>query len=157
MFEYNPDTAPYAINKKVACITDADPIKKEKEPEGTNRKSWKKCFPFELNVNLEKYEYKAFSAHVKNLKELSDPYENIDVFTPPEGEGKTLLQKALHDAEKFDARRSLFVDDNLAVLASAREFGLENLLAIARPVSHEPPREVEGFVAIEGVCDLMAT
>ena len=65
--------------------------------------------------------------------------------------------RALHDAEKFDARRSLFVDDNLAVLASAREFGLENLLAIARPVSHEPPREVEGFVAIEGVCDLMAT
>ena len=90
IFEYNPDTAPYAINKKVACITDADPIKKEKEPEGTNRKSWKKCFPFELNVNLEKYEYEAFSSHVKNLNKLSDPYENIDVFTPPEGAGKTL-------------------------------------------------------------------
>jgi len=65
--------------------------------------------------------------------------------------------QTLQDAEAFDPRRSLFVDDNVAVLASAREFGLANLLAIARPVSHEPMRKVEGFVAIEGVCDLMTT
>jgi putative ATP-dependent endonuclease of the OLD family len=90
IFEYNPDTAPYAINKKIACITDADPIKKEKEPEGSNKKRWKKCFPFELNINHEKYDYEAFSSHVKNLKELSKPYKNIEVFTPSEGEGKTL-------------------------------------------------------------------
>ena len=62
---------------------------------------------------------------------------------------------ALHDAEKFDSDRTLFVDDNTTVLASARKFGLENLLAIAQPVSGEPAREVEGFVAIQGVCDLM--
>lgn len=65
--------------------------------------------------------------------------------------------EALQDAERFDSGRTLFVDDNLTVLASARKFGLRNLLAVARPVSHEPAREVEGFVAIQGVSDLMAS
>ena len=61
----------------------------------------------------------------------------------------------LREREQFDAGRTLFVDDNLQVLASARQFGLDKLLAIARPVSHEPARTVEGFVAIQGVSDLM--
>jgi putative ATP-dependent endonuclease of the OLD family len=90
IFQYDPKIAPYAINKKVACITDADPIKNKKEPEGTNRRSWKKCYPFELDLEMEKYDYKAVSTHVKDLQELSESYGNIDVFTPPEGEGKTL-------------------------------------------------------------------
>lgn len=90
IFEYDPAAKPNAIQKKVACITDADPIKKEKEPEESNKKSWKKCYPFELNENPGNYEYKSFSSHVKGLKDLSKPYNNIEVFTPPEGEGKTL-------------------------------------------------------------------
>ena len=64
--------------------------------------------------------------------------------------------QSLQEAENFDPGKTLFVDDNLEVLSSARQFGLQNLLAIARPVSHEPVREVEGFVAIQGVSDLMA-
>ncbi len=65
--------------------------------------------------------------------------------------------QALQEAEQFDAGRSLFVDDNLKVLASARRYGLTKLLAVTRPVSHEPAREIEGFVAIRGVSDLMAS
>ncbi len=63
----------------------------------------------------------------------------------------------LQTAERFDAEKTLFVDDNVSVLASARAFGLPNLIAISQPVSHEPAREVEGFVAIQGVSDLMAS
>lgn len=90
LFEYNADTKPYAINKKVVCITDADPMKKEKEPEESNKKCWKKCYPFELNESPDDFEYKSLSTHAKNLKDQSKLFDNIKVYTPPEGEGKTL-------------------------------------------------------------------
>lgn len=45
------------------------------------------------------------------------------------------LQAAIH----FDPERTLFVDDNLAVLDSAREFGIRELWAIERPDSQRPP------------------
>ena len=90
IFEYHPDKKPFAINKKVVCITDADPVKKEKEPEGTNRTYWKKCYPFELNQDLDNFEYQSLSTHAKNLIERSQYYANIEVFPSPDGKGKTL-------------------------------------------------------------------
>lgn len=90
IFEYNPDEKPLAINKKVVCITDADPVKKEKEPEDSNKKRWKKCYPFELNQFPENFEYQSLSSHARNLKERSNQYNNIEVYTSPDGKGKTL-------------------------------------------------------------------
>ena len=90
IFQYNAKTGQYAINKKVVCITDADPMKKEKEPEESNKKSWKKCFPFELNENPGDFEYKSLSTHVEDLNELSKFFDNIEVYAPSDGEGKTL-------------------------------------------------------------------
>ena len=51
----------------------------------------------------------------------------------------------------FDPRRTLLVEDSLSVLASAREFGLGHVLAIRRPDSGQPAREITGFPAIDGV------
>jgi hypothetical protein len=65
-------------------------MKIEKKPEESNKKSWKKCYPFELNENPDDFEYKSLSTHAKNLKEISNLFDNIEVYTPPEGEGKTL-------------------------------------------------------------------
>ena len=59
IFEYHPDEKPFAINKKVVCITDADPVKKEKEPEDSNKRHWKKCYPFELDQDPENFEYQS--------------------------------------------------------------------------------------------------
>ena len=90
IFAYHPDEKPSAIKKKVVCITDADPVRKEKEPEGSNKGQWKKCYPFELNQDLDIFEYKSLSTHAKNLIEQSQHYNNIEVYTSPEGKGKTL-------------------------------------------------------------------
>ena len=90
IFEYHPDEKPFAINKKVVCITDADPVKKKKEPEGNNRRHWKKCYPFELDQDPANFEYQSLSTHAKNLKERSNHYDNIEVYTSPDGKGKTL-------------------------------------------------------------------
>ena len=62
---------------------------------------------------------------------------------------------ALAEAEDFDKETSLFIDDNVAVLQSARTFGIGMLLNITRPDSRHPQREHEDFHGIEGVAELL--
>ncbi len=90
LFEFDTDKKPHAINKKVVCITDVDPIRKEKEPEDNNKKRWKKCYPFELDQAPKNFDYQSLSTHAKNLKERSKKYNHIEIYTAPVGEGKTL-------------------------------------------------------------------
>jgi putative hydrolase of the HAD superfamily len=63
--------------------------------------------------------------------------------------------RALQGLEGFDETRTVFVDDNVAVLKSARDFGVDMLLHITRPDTRHPAREHEDFVGIEGVGDLV--
>jgi putative hydrolase of the HAD superfamily len=56
----------------------------------------------------------------------------------------------LQERDSFDPARTLFVDDSLAVLRSARSFGIEQLLAILLPDSRQPEREVTDFPAVRG-------
>ncbi len=60
----------------------------------------------------------------------------------------------LRDKEAFDPARTVFVDDNVAVLQSARDFGVEMLLHITRPDTERPVRAHEDFVGIEGVGEI---
>jgi putative hydrolase of the HAD superfamily len=60
----------------------------------------------------------------------------------------------LQDKEGFDPAKTVFVDDNVAVLQSARDFGVEMLLHITRPDTRRPPREHQDFTGIEGVGEL---
>jgi len=50
---------------------------------------------------------------------------------------------------RFDKLRTLLVDDSLAVLRSARAFGIANLISIAQPDSRQPKREIIEFPAME--------
>lgn len=56
---------------------------------------------------------------------------------------------ALQSVEPFDPSRTLFIDDNAAVLQSARTFGIRHLLGIKQPDSSRPERELEEFVALD--------
>ncbi|HQQ63683.1 MAG TPA: GMP/IMP nucleotidase [Pseudomonadales bacterium] len=58
--------------------------------------------------------------------------------------------RALQALHRFDASRSLFVDDTQSVLQAAREYGIGQLLCIRHPDSRAPLREVTAFPAI---CD----
>ncbi len=49
----------------------------------------------------------------------------------------------------FDREKTLLVDDNLAVLESARRYGIRGLLAIQQPDSQRPQQVIEGFDAID--------
>jgi putative hydrolase of the HAD superfamily len=57
--------------------------------------------------------------------------------------------------EPFDPDRTLLLDDSVAVLRAAREFGLTRTVAIRRPDSRRPARTIEGFSAVDGVADLV--
>lgn len=48
----------------------------------------------------------------------------------------------------FDKQRTLLVDDSLPVLRSANAYGIEGLLAVSKPDSQSPQRQVDEFQAI---------
>ena len=50
----------YAIKKKIACITDLDPVRKKKE----KGSKWKSCLPIAINCEVANYEYNACSNNV---------------------------------------------------------------------------------------------
>lgn len=54
----------------------------------------------------------------------------------------------------FARERTLFVDDSLAVLQAADAYGIAEVVAIARPDSRLPPREVIGFRAVAALAEL---
>ena len=64
--------------------------------------------------------------------------------------------QALQDAESFDPGRTLFVDDNVSVLRSAEQFGVEMLLTVTRPDTSAPVKGKSEFAGVEGVVDLLA-
>ena len=61
----------------------------------------------------------------------------------------------LRDIEPFDPERTLFVDDSLAVLRSARRFGIGQLLAIRQPDSRQAERVVDEFPAVRGFSEVL--
>ena len=49
----------------------------------------------------------------------------------------------------FDPARTLFIDDSLPILRSARAFGVAQLLAVRQPDSQKPHKDSEEFAAVE--------
>ena len=70
-----------AIDRKVACITDRDPERKE-----LSGGKYGKTYPFEYNIDSSKYEYKQNTYLDKYLKAADS---NIRTFTQDEKFGKT--------------------------------------------------------------------
>ena len=69
----------YAINKKVACITDLDPVKKK-----IGEKSWEKCLPFELYGDDE-YEYRECSNKIVDKYSDYNEEDNIRIYSQQKG------------------------------------------------------------------------
>ncbi len=63
---------------------------------------------------------------------------------------------ALEAQLRFQPDRTLFVDDSLPVIEAATEYGLGGVLAIRRPDSRQPLRDIEGHAFIAGVHQLRA-
>jgi putative hydrolase of the HAD superfamily len=57
--------------------------------------------------------------------------------------------------EPFDPDATLFIDDSPAVLRAAREFGIQHILAVRKPDSKAPSRDIDDFSAINGFDEIM--
>ncbi|KMM79755.1 GMP/IMP nucleotidase [Pseudomonas deceptionensis] len=55
----------------------------------------------------------------------------------------------------FDPSRSLFIDDTLPILRSARDFGVAHLLAVKQPDSKKGPKDTEEFTALGDYRELL--
>jgi putative hydrolase of the HAD superfamily len=61
----------------------------------------------------------------------------------------------LHAMMPFEGERTLFVDDNQAVLDAAKAYGIRWLLAVLRPDSKAPKKRVDAYPAIHDFSELM--
>lgn len=127
LYAYDETVSPYAINKKVVCITDADPtIKKGNK--------WVSAFPFELDGTANS---KPLSTHVTDLKvNFEDKYSNLFVFHPPSGTGKTLEYELCKENPKssllitnaFPSQNSAHTSTNYTAIISKYEEDLVTII-----------------------------
>ena len=61
----------------------------------------------------------------------------------------------LQQLEPYDPATTLLVDDSLNVLRSAQQCGIAHLLAVHRPDTKNPPKDVEDFEAINHFRELL--
>jgi putative ATP-dependent endonuclease of OLD family len=67
----------YCLPRKIACIIDADPIKKMKNTENSR---WKACYPYELNFDEATYEYEKQASVVDDtINMCSSISDNVKV------------------------------------------------------------------------------
>jgi HAD superfamily hydrolase (TIGR01509 family) len=62
---------------------------------------------------------------------------------------------ALQTDFNFDPARSLFIDDSLPVLRSARNYGIAHLLAVRQPDSRQAAKDTAEFAAVEDYLALL--
>jgi putative hydrolase of the HAD superfamily len=61
----------------------------------------------------------------------------------------------LEQEQQVRPGRALLIEDSLAVLTTARAYGVAHTIAISRPDTSADEREIEGFVAVSGVAALI--
>lgn len=94
----------YAIPKRVACLTDRDPVRKKIEGET----KYKKCYPYEFGLQPEIYDYKEH-ANLYIEKYNSDEDNNIHFFSQDERTGKTLE----YDIILFNPKLKLLLTESI--------------------------------------------
>lgn len=96
-----------------------------------------------LGLKMEKTCLQPFFDGIISSHDVGFPKEHEDFWR--------LLQQRI----PFEKQRTLLVDDSLAVLNSARQFGIAHLIAVSRPDTRLPKKEISGYLAIEDFRELM--
>lgn len=119
---------PNTIKRKVACITDVDPLRRKKDSPNSR---FKECYPFEYGVNTTKYEYK----QNENIGAY-DGHPNIRVFHSDLTYGKTFE----YDLVLSNPGNELLLTDSISNTKEIQELmqaycegrSLEEMLGILR-------------------------
>jgi len=60
-----------------------------------------------------------------------------------------LFWTSLQQQQGFDKQRTLMIDDSLAVLNAAKQFGIAYLIAVSKPDTKKPVKAIDSYCAIE--------
>lgn len=96
-----------------------------------------------LSLKMQKTGLIEFFDAIVSSHDLGYPKEDINFWSK--------LQKV----EPFDPLVTLLVDDSVSVLATARSYGLQHLVAINSPDSSQPQRSIDGFISAKNLQDIM--
>ncbi|SJM89179.1 putative hydrolase [Crenothrix polyspora] len=83
---------------------------------------------------------------------FDDIISSHDVGLPKEHQG---FWQSLQNTQVFENHNTVLIDDSLAVLHSARQFGIAHLVSISKPDSQLPNRQISDYPAIEDFRALM--
>jgi HAD superfamily hydrolase (TIGR01509 family) len=89
-----------------------------------------------LSLKLERIELAGYFERMISSHDYGFPKENQQFWD------------ALRHDTGFDPARSLFIDDTLPILRSARAYGVAHLLAVHEPDSRKGPKDTEEFAAL---------
>ena len=81
--------------------------------------------------------------HMFNSHDFGHPKENSGFW------------EVLEERLDFSNQSTVLFDDNISVLRSAREYGIKNLLGIARPSSQAAHKDTAEFTAVNSFLDLL--
>ena len=95
----------------------------------------------------------AIKARHVGLTQHLDASYSTHAFAAPKAD--PLCWPRLRAREPFEPARTLIVDDSLAALTRAREFGIAWLRAVRCPDSRHPPQGTGDFLAIDRVDELI--
>jgi len=102
------------------------------------------------------------NAHRKSLEIKMDhlelePYFDQVISSHDYGHAKEeqAFWHQLQLAAPFDPAATLFIDDNLTVLAAAEAYGVKFLLTINQPDSSKPPQDTQHFISLSNFEEIM--
>jgi len=96
-----------------------------------------------LDLKMEKTGLQSYFDDLVSSHDFGLPKEHADFW------------HRLQQKHPFEKHNTLLIDDSLAVLNSARDYGIAHLVSISRPDSGLPKKEIVDFPAIEDFRELM--
>jgi putative hydrolase of the HAD superfamily len=96
-----------------------------------------------LALKMEKTCLQPFFDGIVTSHDLGMPKEHTDFWL------------FLQHRQPFEKSTTLLIDDSLAVLNSARQFGIEHLISLSRPDTKLPKKEITDYPAVEDFRGLM--
>ena len=96
-----------------------------------------------LEMKMQRTRLDAYFDNIVSSHDLGNPKETAPFW------------QSLQEVEPFDPARTLFADDSLPVLKAARDYGIRHLVAMRKPDSKRPARDIPDFLSIETFAELM--
>jgi putative ATP-dependent endonuclease of OLD family len=139
----------YALRRRVACIVDADPARKRMEKQAR----WRKCWPYQLGLDSETYEYREASGVVDGLLKAIRGREDILVcfgtktleydLAQSNSESEVLITEACkhEDALRSFVRNPVGECEELARLLESSQVDNDTIIALEEIAKQDEKRK----------------